>query len=37
MEIFTIKNKNNTLWKMNNSDNIVINNKMVVLQKESTL
>ena len=33
MEIFTIKNKNNTLWKMNNSDKIVIKNNMDVLLK----
>ncbi len=26
MEIFTIKNKNNTLWNMNISDKIVIQN-----------
>lgn len=33
MEIFTIKNKNNTLWNMNISDKIVIKNNMDVLLK----
>lgn len=37
MEIFTIKNKNNTLWKMNNSDKIVIKNNMDVLLKYKNL
>ena len=37
MEIFTIKNKNNTLWNMNNSDKIVMNNNMVVLLKNKNL
>ena len=37
MEIFTIKNKNNSLWNMNNSDKIVMNNNMVVLLKNKNL
>ena len=37
MDIFTNKNKNNTLWNMNISDKIVMNNSMVVLLKYKTL
>ena len=37
MDIFTNKNKNNTLWNMNISDKIVMNNSMVVLLKYITL
>ena len=37
MDIFTNKNKNNTLWNMNISDKIVMNNSMVVLLKYLTL
>ena len=37
MDIFTIKNKNNTLININISDKIVMNNSMVVLLKYITL
>ena len=37
MDIFTIKNKNNTLININISDKIVMNNSMVVLLKYKTL
>ena len=37
MEKFTIKNNNNTLWNINISDKIVMNNSMVVLLKYKTL